>query len=101
MKPREVDNLGFYSWCCITLRLKRRDVDLVIKDEKQLSIFLKFLIYSLKTTDGIKNTASNLLHKMTTKKSTISNPKPATELKLIDSNQDYVFEKIHMKYKIL
>ena len=61
MNEEQLKNLQFYSWCCITLRLARRDIDLVIKDEKQMSIFLTFLIYSLKTIDGIKNTAVDLI----------------------------------------
>ena len=32
-----------------------------LKDEKELAIFLKFLIYSLQTIDGVKNTAIKLV----------------------------------------
>ena len=34
MTRSELDKLPFYSWNCITLKLARRDVDLVIKDDK-------------------------------------------------------------------
>lgn len=54
----ELDKVPFYSWNCITLKLGRRDVDLVIKDDKQMQLFLKFLIYSLKTLDGVKGSAT-------------------------------------------
>ena len=50
-------DLPFKSWNCITLQLAHRDVDLVIKNEMDLEILLKFLIYNLKTVDGNKNTA--------------------------------------------
>jgi len=49
--------LPFYSWNCITLKLGRRDVDLVIKDEFQMEMFLKFLVYSLRTVNGVRNSA--------------------------------------------
>ena len=35
------------SWNCITLQLKNRDVDLVIQDEKDMKILLKYLVISL------------------------------------------------------
>jgi hypothetical protein len=50
-------NLPFKSWNCITIQLAHRDVDLVIKNEMEMEIFLKFLIHNLKTVDGNKNTA--------------------------------------------
>lgn len=43
----ELHKVPFFNWNCITLRLDRRDVDLVIKDDDQMAIFVKFLIYSL------------------------------------------------------
>ena len=60
----ELEKIPFHSWDCITLRLDRRDVDLVIKDEKQMSTFVKFLIYSLQTLDGQKESAKPLLDQM-------------------------------------
>ena len=53
----QLEDLPFKSWNCITLQLAHRDVDLVIKNEMDLEILLKFLIYNLKTVDGNKNTA--------------------------------------------
>jgi len=35
-KEEIAKGLPFYSWNCITLKLARRDVDLVIKDEAQM-----------------------------------------------------------------
>lgn len=64
----QLKNIPFYSWNCITLKLRRRDVDLVIKDDKQMLIFLKFLIYSLKTLNGVKDSAQDLLHWLNEKK---------------------------------
>lgn len=61
MNRKKMENLPFKSWNCITLRLGRRDVDLVLKNEAQMTIFIKFLVYSLYTMDGTKNTAKPIL----------------------------------------
>lgn len=46
--PKEkLDQLPFYSWNCITLQLKTRDVDLVIRSEERMRDFIYFLIYNL------------------------------------------------------
>ena len=39
-----------------------RSIDLVVKDPKSMDIFIKFLIWSLKTLDGKKKTAVQLLN---------------------------------------
>lgn len=44
--------IPFYSWEAITLQLEHRDVDLVIKDEKDMEDLLMILIDALKTVDG-------------------------------------------------
>jgi hypothetical protein len=36
--------IPFYAWQCITLQLKDRYVDLVIKNEQKMKLFLKFLV---------------------------------------------------------
>ena len=55
----------FYSWECITLDLGKRSVNLVIKDEKIMSSFIKLLIYKLRTVDGNRNSAIKLDAKLT------------------------------------
>ena len=54
---KELENLPFYSWNCITLQLANRMIDLVIKDEKDMFLFIQFLAYRMQTVDGIKNSA--------------------------------------------
>lgn len=61
MPPDKICTLPFNSWDCITLQLKHRDVDLVIRSGKQMNMFLKFLIYSLRTFDGKRGTAKDLV----------------------------------------
>lgn len=60
-EQEQLKNIPFYSWNCITLQLEHRDVDLVIKSEKQMQIFVEFLVFKLKTLDGRRNTSLNLL----------------------------------------
>jgi len=61
LDAHSLKHLPFYCWNCITLQLKHRDVDIVIRDEKEMEKLLKFLIYSLKTIDGIKDSALGVL----------------------------------------
>ena len=44
--------------------MKGKSLNLVIKDEKQMAVFLKFLIYTLKTLDGRRGSANKLLEKL-------------------------------------
>ena len=52
--------IPFYSWNCITLLLKHRDVDLVIQNEKHMDRFLKFLVFHMNTVDGNKGSAQKI-----------------------------------------
>ena len=49
----------FYSWECLTLQLEHRDVDLVIRNEKDMEDFLIILIDGIKTVDGSRG---SLMH---------------------------------------
>lgn len=51
----------FYSWECISVDLGYRDVDLVIRCEKNMQRFLKFIISGMKTLDGRKGSADKIL----------------------------------------
>lgn len=58
--PHLIDNLPFYSWQCITLTLKNRDIDLVIPEEKIMDMLIKLLIFKTNTIDGVKDSAQPL-----------------------------------------
>lgn len=58
MKLEELREVPFFSWECITLKLKDRDVDLVIRDDQQMNKLLKFLIHKLRTVDGTSGSAN-------------------------------------------
>ena len=60
----DMENLPFYSWNCLTLQMDHRDVDLVIRNDNDMEKILKFLIYSLKTLDGAKDSAKKLIEQV-------------------------------------
>lgn len=47
----------FFAWQCITLQISGRSVDLVIKDDRDMNVFLRFLVQALNTVDGYVNSA--------------------------------------------
>lgn len=53
--------MPFHAWQCITLQLHNRDVDLVIKNQKHMDMFIKFLMYELKSLDGRRGSAAKLI----------------------------------------
>lgn len=46
----------------MTLCLENKDIDLVIKDEHDLKKLLQFLIFKLKTQDGVRDSAVELIN---------------------------------------
>ena len=61
LDKNSLGKLPFQSWQCLTLQLKHRDIDLVVRDPNMMELLLKFLIYQLKTQDGARNSALPLL----------------------------------------
>ena len=57
----DLPRLPFYSWQCITLQTKQRDIDLVIPDDKDMDLLLKFLLPTMRTVDGVRNSASKII----------------------------------------
>ena len=104
----KLNQLPFHSWNCITLQLEHRDVDLVIKSEKQMEIFLQFLVYKLKTLDGRRNTSTHLLEYLNQqdiqtfmKKNKRVEISGARELQIMQKNEMKLFTKVCQKYTIL
>ena len=52
---------SLFSWNCITLQLKNRDVDIVIQNDQDMKVFIRHLVFSLKTIDGRRDTGKKLL----------------------------------------
>jgi hypothetical protein len=53
----KLKDLPFYSWQCITIVLSRRDVDLIIPNERDMLDFLTLLICKTNTINGIRDSA--------------------------------------------
>ena len=51
----------FYSWECLTISLKNRDVDLVIKNQEEMNRLVKYLLYRINSVDGNKNSAQPII----------------------------------------
>ena len=57
---KESCNFPFYPWECITLQLKNRDLDLVIRNDDHMKCFIRFLIHVLNTVDGNRDSAQGI-----------------------------------------
>jgi hypothetical protein len=57
LESTRLKNLPFYSWQCLTLFTKDREVNYVIPNEKDMKYLLEFLIISLRTLDGVRDSA--------------------------------------------
>ena len=53
--------MPYFAWQCISLTLSHREVDIVIKNEKEQNNLVKFLLYKLNTVDGKAGSANKLL----------------------------------------
>ena len=61
MDQKLLKDLPFYSWECLTILMNDdQAINLVIKDQHDMTKLLEFLIVSLKTVDGFRNTALHL-----------------------------------------
>ena len=54
------DSIPFYAWQCVTLQLVHREVDLVIKNEKDMDDLLKVVVQAMDTVDGNKDSAKTI-----------------------------------------
>ena len=64
MTREELKMAPFHSWQCISLILGGRNIDLVIKDDKKMDMFLKFLIHNLFTINGKRDSARKIVDLM-------------------------------------
>lgn len=40
MNKKDLEKIPFYSWNCLTLCFKDRDIDLIIKNEADMQLFI-------------------------------------------------------------
>lgn len=106
MNRRQLSNqLPFYAWDCITLSLRSgEDVYLLIKDEKDMTTFLKFLIYQMETIDGRRGSAKPFIQKKVkteSKRLGLSSKQGDELLTLENQIRDELMDKVLFKYKIM
>lgn len=58
MEIKQILDLPFYSWECITIQTSTKNINLVIRDPIEMTKLLEFLIYQLKTIDGFRGSGS-------------------------------------------
>lgn len=58
------ESMPFFAWQCLSLKLNHRDVDLVIKNQKEQNNLVKYLLYNLNTIDGNVNSANGIMNLM-------------------------------------
>lgn len=104
----ELEKVPFQSWNCLTLTLSHRDIDLVIKDDKDMDRLLKFLIYKMQTIDGNKGSSVKILEVLNKQRIKIlrqkqKNGKISTDEKhyLTLKNEYNLYRKVMLKYKIM
>lgn len=108
MSSGELQSVPYHSWNFITLILEHRDVDLVIRDDKDMDLLLKFLIHRLYTLDGSCDSARPLLEAMQKqgqddymKKNNKKFFSKSTEALIKQRNEHNLFRKVHLKYLIM
>ena len=61
-KLQQEEHVPFHAWDCITLSIRGHwDIYLVIKNEHVMTMFLKLLLYKMRTVDGTKGSANKLI----------------------------------------
>jgi len=68
LNTRHANKVPFYSWECLTIYLKDRSIDLVIRNEEDMKILLRFLVFVLKTINGNYGTALPVIEQIHNKK---------------------------------
>lgn len=57
LSSQELERVPFFAWQCLTLYTKERELNLVVPGEANMRILLQFLIMSLQTCDGARDSA--------------------------------------------
>ena len=84
--------MPFFAWECISLQLKDGyDINLVIKNEENMKVFLKFLILKLKSFDGVRDTFKEA------REANIRNKNKTDQQMMERVYNRYVLKKVQMK----
>jgi len=60
-RKKLLEDLPFYCWECLTIQTDKIDFNIVIRDQQEMTKVLEFLIVSLNTVDGQRNSAKHLM----------------------------------------
>ena len=56
------DKIIIKSWKCLTLQLEHRDIDIIIHEDRDMKMFLKFLLFALRSVNGVRDSGLKLLN---------------------------------------
>ena len=62
--PADIKKIPFFNWQCLSLQRSNRNIDLVIPNEEDMNVLLKFLIAKMRTLDGHRGSANKILDLM-------------------------------------
>lgn len=60
MKTIKDSDMPFFSWQCLTLNMKHRDVDVVIQDDKDMEDFITLITWSIKSVNNSRDSAKSI-----------------------------------------
>ena len=58
---KDLKELPYHSWNCLTIGLENRNIDIVINNEEDLFMLIKFLMRKLNSVDGNRNSAEPVI----------------------------------------
>ena len=90
-KFKDERNLPFLAWQCLTIQLKDRDVQIVIRNQESMDNLIKFLIYNLDTLNGLRGSSIKL-------QNTLMKESKTNQMSRI---KNQIMMKVHKKYMIL
>lgn len=106
--PAGIKKIPFYNWQCLSLQRSNRMVDLVIPDEGDMNILLKFLIAKMRTLDGTRGSANKILALMQKKgeadfmsKSGKNFVSDSVRYQIKQTCEHKLFRKVYLKYIIM
>ena len=107
--------MPFFAWQCLSFTLAHREVDIVIKNQKEQNNIVKFLLYKLNTIDGRKDSAKGVIqvlekqalekykivHNIKSKDFKISDLPHSVRSKMRLNHKVNVMRTCYMKYTIM
>jgi len=64
MKTIKDSDMPFFSWQCLTLNMKHRDVDVVIQDDKDMEDFITLITWSMKSVNNSRDSAKSIYRQL-------------------------------------